>query len=235
MKSLWGKKLAVALLSTGGATALVAAAWAGDAQKDAKREMQVIFDSGAGERLEIDDLGELEIGESRSYVTDSGKTAVVSRDEKGYEVELDGKTIRIGDGAESLVEPGKMRHQMKRIEIADDGEGDADGDKKRNAFVISNDPEHEVVFIDRRQGEHGFTFDRRGGSPPFGVDGLVSRLEKNEKFLSLDDATRELVREAVRESSPDLHWLGLHEAGEEGAMKVIVRERVTKEDDDEEE
>lgn len=225
MKSFWSKALAVALLSAGGA---VGVAWAGGPHHDDKRQMQVIVDAGQGDRLEIDDLGELEVGDSRSYVTESGKTAVVTRDENGYEVALDGKTIRIGDGGEMLAEPGERHHRMKRIEM--------DGDGETKSFVISDDPEHDVVFIEGKHGEHGFAFEKGiAPPPPFVIDGLVSRLETNEKFRSLDDATQQLVREAIRESAPDLKWVGLAGPGGEGATKVIVRERSTKEDDGEEE
>lgn len=229
MKSFWGRALAVALLSAGGS-----AAWASDGHET--REMKVIFDNGGGDRVEIGDLDELEVGDSRSYSTESGKPVVVTRDENGFEVDLDGKTVRIGDGAEGLAEPGMKVHRMQRIEMESDGHGDG---MKTKSFVISDDPDREVVFIDGQHGEHsehGFVFERKGlPPPPFVVEGLVSRLEKNEKFLSLDDATQQLVREAIRESAPDMHWVGLAGPGEEGAMKVIVRERSTKEEDDEEE
>lgn len=226
MKSFWGRMLAVALLSAGGSVA-----WASDGHE--KREMKVIFDDGAGDRVEIGDLDELEVGDSRSYSTEAGKPVVVTRDENGYEVDLDGKKVRIGDGAEGLAEPGMERHRMKRIEMEDAGNGDG---MKRKSFVISDEPDREVVFIGGPHGEHGVMFDKMGAPPPpFVVEGLVSRLEKNEKFLSLDDATQQLVREAIRESAPEMHWVGLAAPGEEGAMKVIVRERSTKGDDDEEE
>jgi hypothetical protein len=228
MRNHWGTKALVAWMSSG---ALAATAWAGDAHGNEKRQMQVIFDAGAGERLEIDDLAELEVGESRSYTTESGKTAIVTRDESGYEVDLDGRKVRIGDELERAAhEPGEpgTKLRMKRIEL--DGDGDA------KSFVIADGPEHGVYFVDGKHGEHGFAFDSRvGPPPPFLIDGLVARLEKNEKFRSLDDATQELVRAAIRESAPELSWVGVDHPGGEGAMKIIVRERVTQEDDGTEE
>jgi hypothetical protein len=232
MNRLWGRKLAVALLSVGGSAGLAAmAAAAADAPEapESNREMVVVYDAGDGDRLEIDDLDELEIGDSRTYHTNSGKPVTVTRDEKGYELELDGKKLKIGGllddgfGHHDVLfggHPGE-RMKMRRIEL--DGDGGAKG------FVISDDPEQEVTILEGGKGEHGLMFNRVAAPPPaFVIDGLLARLEKSEKFRSLDDATQDLVREAIRESAPDAEWIGFPGTGD-GAVKVIVRERGTKE------
>lgn len=222
--------LAVALLTAGGGAAIALAHDHG-ADPKSKRELHAVLEEG-GERIELDDLDELEVGESRDYRTNSGKRATVTRDDKGYEVDFEGKKLRVGD--ETFAHPGlafphgghdKLR--MKRIEL--------DGDGEARKLLISREGEHDLLVLDEElagpHGEHR-AFERFGGPLPLlgGVDRLLERLEQSEKFRSLDDATQELVREAIRESSPEPEWLRLDEAGP-GAMKVIVRERSSGEDD----
>lgn len=220
-KSMVVRAMAVALLSVGGGAALLAHG------EGKKKEMHVLFDSGSGDRVEIDDLDSMEIGDSRSYPAESGKTVVVTRDEKGYELDLDGKKIRIGGDEELLGLPGHPKMRMKRIEV--------DGDGEAKSFVIGDAPERDVMIF-HGDGEHGFAFGEPGALlPRMGADGLLDRLAKNEKFRSLDDATQELVREAIRESSPEMLWMKRidGEAGD-GATKIIVRKRDTSDSKDDE-
>lgn len=228
MNRTLGMKLAVALLSIGGAGAAATMATAPDNQSETPHQMQVIVDDGSGDRVEIEDLADLEVGDSRSYQTESGRPVTVTRDEEGFSVDVDGKQVRIGDGPEHLAMAGTHGRQMKRIEI--DG-GSESGEAK--SFVISDSPGQKVIFLEGREGAHGFAFSGAGddiGAPhELMTEALLERLGKSEKFLSLDDATQEIVREAIRESAPEAHWISLtgpdHD-GKEGAMKVIVRERV---------
>jgi hypothetical protein len=226
MRTLGTKAWAAALLSSG---ALGAAALAGEAPGRAsgggkqERELQVIFDGGDGDRIEIDDLAELEVGESRSYATDSGKPVTVTRDPNGYTLELDGKTMRIGAGEEFA--SGARRFRRHEFEHA--------GDEEAQRIVITDDPDHEVVFFEGRHGEHGFAFGGPGApEAPLGVDALLDALGRNEKFRALDDATQELVRAAIRESAPR-GWLGLVASGA-GATRVIVKERRERPENEEE-
>ena len=225
MKSLWKRALAVALLSAGGAAGVATVAFAGhDEGQERKRVTKFVFDNGGGDAIEIDDLDEIQVGESRTYTTESGKSVFVTRDEKGYELEIDGEKMRIGEGLGMLRHPGPggphERMKMRKIEL------DGDGDPK--AFVITDDPEHDVLLYKGEPGEHGFLFEKHA-APPFAYDGLIARLEQNEKFRSLDDATQDLVREAIRESAPEMAWIGTGEGGK-GAMQVIVKERKAKEE-----
>jgi hypothetical protein len=234
MRSLWGKKLAVALISVGGGAGLATVAAAGhDAPDgpDARREMVVTFDAGDGDSVEIDDLDQLEVGDSRTYRTSSGKPVTVTRDDKGYELELDGKKLRIGglldgEGHGALLFGGHPGAKMKMRHIELDGDGDA------KSFVITDDPEHDVLLREGPGGEHGLMY-RKMALPPHGlmVDGLIERLEKSEKFRSLDDATQDLVREAIRESAPEADWIGIRTPGD-SAMKIMVRERKPREESD---
>jgi hypothetical protein len=72
-------------------------------------------------------------------------------------------------------------------------------------------------------GAHGLLFGEKA-LPPMGMDGLLDRLAKNEKFRSLDDATQDLVREAIRESAPEMAWIGRRGPGE-GAMEIVVKQK----------
>src|SRR5262245_63336629 len=123
MTELRGRTWMLALLTAGAiaglatiAKAAVAASGGGGTGEKRTHEMKVVFDNGHGDQVEIDDLAELQVGESRSYPTESGKTVIVTRDEQGYELDLDGKTMRIGE----LDHPGAgERLRTKRIEIED--------------------------------------------------------------------------------------------------------------------
>lgn len=225
MESFWRKTLAVALLSAGGAAGVATVAFAGpDEGHEKERVTKFVFDNGGGDAIEIDDLDEIQVGESRTYTTESGKSVFVTRDEKGYELEIDGEKMRIGEGLGMLRHPGPggphERMQMRKIEL------DGDGGGEPKTFVITDDPDHDVMVFQGEPGEHGFLFEKHA-APPFAYDGLIARLEKNEKFRSLDDATQDLVREAIRESAPEMAWIGKAEGGE-GAMQVIVKERKAK-------
>ena len=232
MRMLVGRKMAVAAIALAGTAGVATMAWASLGDKAAhddgaaKRELTVILDGGKGERVEISDLAQLSVGDSRSYISESGKSVIVTRDENGYVVDLDGKKLRIGDEPDAELESEAGVGRMKRIEIESDGEGRT----KTRSFVLSADPDQKVVFIAGQHGEHGFAFGKVAAPPPeLVVDGLLARLERSEKFRALDDATRELVREAIRESARDLDWAGAFDSNAEGATKVIVKERVARE------
>lgn len=188
---------------------------------------------GAADAVEIVDLDELEVGERRDYTTDAGKPLAVTRDDGGYAVEIDGKTIRVADDPHALAfEPGmKMRRieidgdgQAKRFMISDDEavepgikmrriEIDGDGDAK--SFVIADGPQADRIVVRRGPGgAHAFAFGDGEPLARFGPHGLLERIETSEKFLALDDATQELVRELVREAAGPMHWVEGDEAGD---------------------
>lgn len=188
---------------------------------------------GAADAVEIVDLDELAVGERRDYTTDAGKPLAVTRDEDGYAIEIDGKTIRVADDPHALAfEPGL---KMRRIEIDGDGEAkrfvisddervepgikmrriEIDGDGEAKSFVIADGPEADRVVVRRGPGgAHAFAFGDGDAVVRFGPHGLLERIERSEKFLALDDATQELVRELVREAAGPAHWVEGDDAGD---------------------
>jgi hypothetical protein len=214
-----------------GALVLVAAAGAavlhaGDGAERSTLKMKLDRD-GEADRIEIVDLDELEVGDSRDYTTDSGKSVTVTRDEEGFALVLDdGKTIRVGDPG-ALHGEGHLPMKLRRIEI--------DGDGEPQQIVISGEPREQRLFVRHRgQGGHGeqsFAFSTDGREPHLLVagHGLLERIERSEKFQALDDATRELVRELVREAAQPLTWVD--EEGEPGERVEVWIERAAPDDE----
>jgi hypothetical protein len=176
---------------------------------------------GATDRLELEDV-ELAPGESRDVVTESGRTARLTRDEDGEGMTLDveGKQIRIDDhdGLVGVGEAGDGQRVIVRKRVAHPGEGEAvvlgedgartferkivvDEDGERKTFVVG-DGDPNVLFLEGLPGEHGFAFSTEGAPLRLPHETLLERIEKSEKFLALDDATREIVREVVRDAAP---------------------------------
>jgi hypothetical protein len=170
---------------------------------------------GSTEALELTDLDELEVGESREYATASGTPVTVTRDDDGYALELDGRTIRIG-GEEGLGHAGHPGMKMRRIEL--------DGDGQR--IVLSGDPHERRVIVHRGEnGESGFAFtdDLRGPHAGLFHHGLLARMERSEKFQALDEVTQEIVRELVREAAPSLLHFDAEAPGEDAVELWIER------------
>jgi hypothetical protein len=205
---------------------------------------------GAADAVEIVDLDGLEVGERRDYTTEAGRPLTVTRDDAGYAIEVDGKTIRVaGDPHGLTAHPGMKMH---RIVLDGDGEGESfvvsddvrgaepgmkmrrieiDGDGEAKSFVIADGPEADRIVVRRGPGgAHAFAFGDGEPFVRFGPHGLLERLEKSDKFLALDDATQELVRELVRETAGPMHWV---EGGDEEGHRVEVwLERHVESDDE---
>jgi len=172
-------------------------------------KIQLKVDALSPDTIVMEDLHDLEVGESRSFTTDSGKVVIATRTDEGFELDVDGKTIRIADfsgegnamvwhsreGAE-----GEQKIFTKRIEIAGDGE------EGKTMVWHSEDGEgpHRIHVIQKMGGEgEGYAFSTGEGLVvgPFSAEGWIQRLEKTESFQQLDEASRELVRKAMREAA----------------------------------
>lgn len=206
------------------AFALVSAAGVG-AEEAAERQTKIklmVDREGAMERLELVDLHEMEVGESRSLSTESGRPVTVTRDEAGFEVDVDGKKIRVQDHFDGEIPPGapgEATRFEKRIVIGGDGEGEP-----QTMVFHSQDGEPGNVVVMKRTGGpegDGFAWSSNGAelpAIPFGVEGTIARLEKSAKFQELDPATRATVLEALRESTPER----LRVSGEPGRKMVLI-------------
>ncbi len=167
----------------------------------------VLDHDGNTEHLALDNIHEMAVGESRTLATESGMPVVLTRDADGFEIDLDGRKIRLDEpfpGTEGG--PGQFR---KRIVVKEGGEG-ADGAADvmivRDKAAAGADG-HDVVVMRRGAGAegHAFAFATAGSELPgipLPVEATIHRLEASAKFQALDAATRATVLEALRESAP---------------------------------
>ena len=187
-------------------------------------KMQLAIDrDGALERVTLVDLHSMAVGETRSLETESGRPVTVTRDENGFDVDIDGKSVRVQDRFDEIPDgDGNVRFE-KRIVVGGEGEDGA------HTMVFHGDGEPgDVVVMKRRSPEggdaHGFAWASDGAELPpigFGVEGTIARLEKNATFLELDAATRAKVLEALRESAPEVRMLRKG-PGEPGARVMVI-------------
>jgi len=209
--------IGLAALAIAASTAFAAAALAEEERVERVKVNLVLDDEGASDRIAIDDLAEMEIGETRTYTSDSGKTVLVTRDEEGWELDIDGKKIRVGD--HSAGDGDVFVHRMKKFELGEDGQ------VKSMVFLSGDDAEKGDVHIVREigpGGAHAFAFGPHGVHPGLGVEGTIERLKENAKFQSLDAATQQLVLEALRESAPKLRWIQEGDEGSDGKRVIVL-------------
>jgi len=157
---------------------------------------------GDVDRLKVEDIGRMAVGETRSFTTEAGKPVAVTRDDEGWEVEVDGRKVRV----EAPPEPGAGDvHVARRMHVVDGA-----GKEKTMVFVTSEsaagDGQVRVIRRVGPGGEHAFAFHHGEGGAPL-AERWIERLESNEKFRGLDAATRAVVLEALRESSPLPDWV----------------------------
>lgn len=188
------------------------AADAADAPQVRHSQIKLVLDhDGTAEQLELADLHAMAVGESRALSTASGTPVVVTRDEQGFEIDLDGEKIRLTDHFAAAMPEGPRQFQ-KRIVVTQGGE-DEEGDGG-----------HDVVVMRRLPGSdaHGFAFSTAGGELPalaLPVEATIARLQASAKFQELDEATRAKVIEALRESAPKA---GAFVAGEPGSKTIVL-------------
>ncbi|GMU64704.1 MAG: hypothetical protein AMXMBFR36_09780 [Acidobacteriota bacterium] len=219
------QRIALALVASALAAALAAGALVADDADAGRTKLRLMLDrDGAADQLVVDDLGEMEVGETRTFATEAGKPVTVTRDDEGWDLDVDGKKLRVGDHA---VAGEAMTWKTRRVEM-DGGDGEA-----KSVVVLTEESDADgPVRIVRRigpDGGHGHAF-AFGGAPLGLSELLIARLEKNDKFLALDEATRTTVLEAIRESAPGPRAVFVGEGGEEGEPgdRVIVLDLVEK-------
>ncbi|MBI2837390.1 MAG: hypothetical protein HYX75_03700 [Acidobacteria bacterium] len=153
-----------------------------DAQKkDEQIELVLKSDrDGNASTIELNDMHALAMGESRTYYSDDGKQATVTREEDGFKVEFDGKVTHIKSGINSL----SMRDGGQFVTV--------DGDDGKKCFVANI----------RSKGKDGKQFVyayKTGNDERLDVDAIIRNIEKSEHFSELDPEAQEKIREAIRD------------------------------------
>ncbi len=100
-------------------------AWAGDSNAMSESAVVIAEDDGtggepvlielSGEELGFD-LQEMQLGETRSVVDRSGRSILITRTEKGFDFEVDGRTVSMP----------AFEHYAERIEVVDMSQGEFD-------------------------------------------------------------------------------------------------------------
>lgn len=208
-------------------TGFAAMGWSAPEEEGEQRvervKVKLLLDQeGEPDRIELDDLGTMAVGETRSYSTSSGQPVLVTRDEEGWELDLDGKKIRVGEHGAG--EGDVFVHRMKKFELGEAGDG------RTMVWVSGDEGEDHGVRIVRKVGPggaHGFAYGPHGHHGMMGHEAMIERLKENEKFMTLDAATQELVLEAIRESSPKLRWIEEGQGGDGDKVLVLEVENET--------
>ncbi len=239
VSSLTGLLLtAVAGLSYGAASEEAAAgvkmAASDEAAPARQSKIKLVLDrDGDTERLALENLHEMAVGESRTLATENGTPVVVTRDADGFEIDLAGKKIRL-DEPFAADEPGTIH---RRIVVQHGAEGE---DGASNIVILRNKVTAgeggavvsesagatggaDVVVVRKKSADsHAFAFATDGGelpAMPLPIEATVRRLEASAKFQALDAATRATVLEALRESAPKA---GAFVAGEPGTRTMVL-------------
>lgn len=196
--------LTLTALALAAGVAVAAAATADEPREETKIKL-ILNQDGALEKIELEDLHELALGVSRSFTTESGKPGTVTRTEKGFELDLDGRKITVADepgaGAEG---EGDVFVFHKKIEIA---EGDdaktmvwhsAEPGEGHSVRVIKKigGPGEELAFATGPHAEHSGTHLQKLS------DAWIERLRQTPEFQSLAAETREKVEAALRATAP---------------------------------
>jgi hypothetical protein len=197
--------LAVAAVAASAALTLgvVPAASAEESGERHSKIKLVVDRDGVAERLTLDDLHELAIGESRTLATEGGRPVTVTRDTEGFAVDIDGKIVRVEDRFGDLEGGGPGEHRFEKRIVVGDGEP---GEGDTMVFHGTGNQAGDVVIMKRRSPDgDAFAWSTNGTELPripLGIEGTIAQLEQNAKFQALDAATRATVLEALRESAP---------------------------------
>lgn len=143
--------------------------------------------------IEIDDL---EIGESRQFFTDEGREIVVTRGESGIEITLDGEEVDT---------PRMVRVETLHEEFQ--GEGDhkvivrtGHKDAHNSVWVTSGGDGESVVEIERLSDGHEMHWVSGDGTDIRIFDhSAVAHLEESGALDDLDESDRQAILEALKE------------------------------------
>jgi len=211
------KRLAFLILL---ATALLAsnAAFAAEGTGD---EDQLTFEYVIdGDSVTID-ASDMDVGEVRQVYTEAGKQVVLSRNEEGFDLEIDGEHIALegpGHGVHVLgAHPGATQVFVKRIHKDDGGE-----DVDHQVFVFSPESEHHVALKIAGDGEAVSKRVR---------EVLGERRDPGQHLIDsgaldgVDEATRQKILDALKD------WQG-HEVRWISNSAVVIDGDDVGEDDD---
>lgn len=188
-------------LALAAGVAFAAAAATSEPVKETRIKLMLNQD-GAHEGIELENLHDLALGESRSFTTESGKAGLVTRTEKGFELDLDGRKITIAGEPEGAAEgDGDVVVFHKKIEIAEGG------DAKTMVWHSAEAGDgHQVKVIKKLGGPDGnyafFAGPHAEMHAAKLADAWIERLRQSAEFQALDAATREKVEAALRATAP---------------------------------
>lgn len=178
-----------------------------------RHHIKLKLDEGM-DMIEIDDL---EIGESRQFFTDGGKEVVVTRTEDGIEVTLDGEEVDM---------PKIMRFETLHEEIHGDGEHKVivrtgHGDAHNNVWVTSGEEGKAVVEIENLGDRHEMHWVSSDGADiKIHRRSAAEHLKESGALDDLDESQRQAILDALEDfDSP-------------GQSKVIFIEKDEDGDDD---
>lgn len=195
------KKTPLILILALTAIALAPLLWAhgDDAQGERRVHLRLAAD---GELLDIDDLGDLAVGESRTYYSDDGVPVTITRTENGYEVDKDGEvtTIATPHGVHVL---GAAHEGDGQIFIHRQHTEKGEGDDEDTFIMLGGDgellelgEEHDMAFFsgsgDAPEGHH-FVWHGAGA----GCEGALERLTASGVLDEVDAETRRKIVDAL--------------------------------------
>lgn len=191
--------------------------------------------AGDGNGVESFDFGDIEVGETRQFFTDSGKEVTITRDEDNYTVNVDGKDIDIhtsGHHGASVIDiDGEEGHKVKVITKTMHISGD--GEEGENVFVFKTGGEHgEHVFHSEHgdeHGEHSFVWisdDEGSKSHDFVIkkSNVLSHVLESDALDGLDEETRERIIKAIKEGEKTSMPHAAH-----GAKMIVIDAEIDEE------
>lgn len=175
-------------------TLFAVVAFAGD-KAHHKMEIKVVADDGDGETqivLDSDDMGfnmhDMQVGENQSIVDKSGRPVLITRTEKGFTLEVDGKTVEmpVFDG------PHDQATWVGDIEVAPEADIDV------------------IVMREGGTGAHGKGMRHRmAPRAMMHADGVMIISGED-----IDEATQEVIRNALLAAGHEsVHFAGGHDDG----------------------